>query len=175
MFPPKRLGIFHPRLGGDAQGYSRPHKKYGKLGKFSNFPNFHLPKFGKLESLENMRVLLQPLWSLWGAQMATEIRIAQLKSAILRRCPYLRTSMASVCASSCERGMLRINQHLLRWYWNLLSQGFLWAPKPKTFSECSEAHRTIQSGVSLFQTFTSTADIIGLEYLSPNLETFISA
>ena len=56
----------------------------------------HIPKFGKLE---NMHVLLQPLR---GAQIATETRIAQLKSAL--KVP--RTSMASVCASSCERGML---------------------------------------------------------------------
>ena len=31
----------------------------------------------------------------------------------------------------------RIYRHLLRWYRNLLYQGFLWAPKPKICSKCS--------------------------------------
>ena len=46
--------------------------------KLSKFLPSKMWKVGKLESLENMCVLLQPLG---GAQKATEIRIAQLKSA----------------------------------------------------------------------------------------------
>ena len=82
MFPPKRFGNFSTCLG-DAQkvGYV-PIILYTRAKRRSFFFVRGIleliKKNEKLQSLENMRVLLQPLW---GAQIATKIRIAQLKSA----------------------------------------------------------------------------------------------
>ena len=110
-----------------------------------------------LESLENMRVLLQPLW---GARIDTEIRIAHFKSAILGRCRYLRTSMASasVCASSCERGML---QDILTS--TVVVIGIFKLKGVPVGPKARKVFKGFRGGIPLFETISSTVDIIGLE------------
>ena len=88
----------------------------------------------KMASLENMHdVMLQPLWVEVHSGIATETRIAQLKSAILRRFRHLRTSMALLCAPLLVNEVCsRIYLHLLRG----VSLGFLSGPKSPKGSRC---------------------------------------
>ena len=60
------------------------------------------PIFGKLKSFENVRVPCNP--------SRIQIRIGQLKAALLRRCWYHRTSIASasVCVSFTNEACPRI-------------------------------------------------------------------